>query len=333
MDIDLDSIISRLLALRDQPFGIRSNLKTEEITTLCDLVLPLFQKEPTLLEVTPPLTVLGDIHGQFRDLLRIFDKTEKKPPEHKLLFLGDYVDRGDQGIETVCLLFAWKIKYPDKVYMLRGNHEVAAVNRMYGFHQECTQLHGNKLWAKFQDVFKWLPFAAVIQDKIFCVHGGISPDLKSLDDIRNIKRPIDIPDDSLMNDLVWSDPEPDIEMWEQSTRMTSWVWGLAPAREFMDKCEFDLICRGHQAVMNGYEFPFAPDQSVLTLFSAPNYCYEYENRGAVLHVDENLYCSFTILEPIKWKEEEEIVSGERPAPPPTEGCEGQDDIMMFQVAD
>ena len=117
MDIDIDGIIARLLALRDQPFGVRCNLKLEEIMTLCDLVLPLFQKEPTLLEVAPPLTVLGDIHGQFRDLLRIFDMTKKKPPEHRLLFLGDYVDRGDQGIETVCLLFAWKIKYPDKVYM------------------------------------------------------------------------------------------------------------------------------------------------------------------------------------------------------------------------
>lgn len=331
MEIDIDNIIQRLLALKDAPFGQRADLKVEEIKELCVRVQRLFEAEPTLLEVTPPLTIVGDIHGQFHDLLRLFDAT-KYPPETRFLFLGDYVDRGDQGIEVCCLLFCYKIKYPDRVFMLRGNHECRLTTINYGFQAECRERNtSGELWKEFLKVFQWLPIAAIVQKKIFCVHGGIAPGLRSLDLIKNIKRPTEIPEEGLLTELVWSDPDPDIDEWCESDRGIGWCFGAEAVAQFLEKFDFDLICRAHQAVMNGYEFPFLGNQSLLTLFSAPNYCYEYDNRGAVLHVDDKLLCSFTIIEPKHWKEEEPIVIGERPATPPREGSEAQEDISMFQV--
>ncbi|VAH02442.1 unnamed protein product [Triticum turgidum subsp. durum] len=236
----------------------------------------------------------GDIHGQFVDLLRLFD-LGGYPPTSTYVFLGDYVDRGKQSLETICLLLAYKIRYPDKVFLLRGNHEDAKINRVYGFYDECKRRFNVRLWKIFSDCFNCLPIAALIDDKILCMHGGLSPELTNLDQIKDIERPAEIPDYGLLCDLLWSDPSPDGEGWGESDRGVSCTFGADMLIEFLEKNDLDLICRAHQVVEDGYEF-FA-QRRLVTIFSAPNYCGEFDNVGALLSIDENLMCSFQILKP------------------------------------
>lgn len=139
----------------------------------------------------PPQQICGDIHGQYYDLLRLFEYGGF-PPEANYLFLGDYVDRGKQSLETICLLLAYKIKYPENFFILRGNHECASINRIYGFYDECKRRYNIKLWKTFTDCFNCLPIAAIIDEKIFTMHGGLSPDLNSMEQIRRVMRPTDV---------------------------------------------------------------------------------------------------------------------------------------------
>ncbi|XP_012837663.1 PREDICTED: serine/threonine-protein phosphatase PP1 [Erythranthe guttata] len=237
----------------------------------------------------------GDIHGQYQDLLRLFDYGGY-PPSANYLFLGDYVDRGKQSLETICLLLAYKIMYPDKIFLLRGNHEDAKINRIYGFYDECKRRFNVRLWKIFTDCFNCLPVSALIDDKILCMHGGLSPELTNLDQIKDITRPTDIPDSGLLCDLLWSDPDPRIHGWSDSDRGVSCIFGPDAVADFLQTNELDLICRGHQVVEDGYEF-FAK-RRLVTLFSAPNYGGEFDNAGALLSVDESLVCSFEILKPL-----------------------------------
>lgn len=325
----ITKIKDKLLALRDYQPGTSAGLSVDEINLLCSTVKQIYLDQPILLELRPPLTVCGDVHGQFHDLLRLFDQGSY-PPESNYLFMGDYVDRGRQSIETVCLLFCYKIMYPNNFFMLRGNHECSYINRLYGFYEDCLQHYNFKVWRTFGEVFNCLPIAAIIDDKIFCIHGGISPRLNSLDDIRSLQRPIEVPEEGLLCDLLWSDPSNEVDTWEENDRGTSVCFGVDPVKNFLQQFGFDLICRAHQAVMNGYEFPFFPDQSLVTIFSAPNYCYEFENKGAILKVDENLFCTFSHIEPMKY-EEEMFVNPSRPGTPPRSGNQDEEEPNFISL--
>jgi len=187
----------------------------------------------------------GDIHGQYQDLLRLFEYGGY-PPSANYLFLGDYVDRGRQSLETICLLLAYKIRHPDKIYLLRGNHEDAKINRIYGFYDECKRRFNVRLWKIFTDCFNCLPVSALIDEKILCMHGGLSPELEHLGQIKEIQRPTEIPDNGLLCDLLWSDPDARVEGWSDSDRGVSCTFGPDKVAEFLDKNDLDLICRGHQ---------------------------------------------------------------------------------------
>ena len=187
----------------------------------------------------------GDIHGQYSDLLRLFEYGGY-PPEANYLFLGDYVDRGKQSIETICLLLAYKIKYPENFFLLRGNHECASINRIYGFFDECKRRFNVRIWKIFTECFNCLPVAALIDDKILCMHGGLSPELKNMDQIRSIARPVDVPDHGLLCDLLWSDPDKEIEGWGENDRGVSYTFGADKVAEFLQKHDLDLVCRAHQ---------------------------------------------------------------------------------------
>ena len=234
------------------------------------------------------------MHGQYYDLLRLFEYGGF-PPDANYLFLGDYIDRGKQSLETVCLLLAYKIKYPENFFLLRGNHECASINRIYGFYDECKRRHGIRLWKIFTDCFNCLPIAALVDDKILCMHGGLSPELNKILTINNIVRPTDVPDTGLLCDLLWSDPDKEVTDWGDNDRGVSFTFSEDIVRKFNNKNEIDLICRAHQVVEDGYEF-FCQRQLV-TLFSAPNYCGEFDNCGAMMSIDETLMCSFQILKP------------------------------------
>jgi len=282
-----------LLPLAEKP-GSTVNLTADEVTWLIDEATTICVNQPALLELEAPIQIVGDIHGQFHDLLRLFEHCGF-PPDANYLFLGDYVDRGKNGLECICMLLAYKIKYPENFFLLRGNHECASINRIYGFYDECKRRYNIKMWKKFQDVFNVLPFAALIDEKIFCIHAGLSPDLNSPEQIKRIMRPTDVPDSGLLCDLLWSDPEADISGWAENDRGVSYTFGADVVSKFLQKHDYDLIVRAHQVVEDGYEF-FA-DRQLVTIFSAPNYCGEFDNAGAVMAVDESLMCSFRILKP------------------------------------
>jgi serine/threonine-protein phosphatase PP1 catalytic subunit len=289
---DVDVILAKLLEVRGQRPGKYVSLEEAEIKFLCTRSRDIFFKQPMLLELDAPIKICGDIHGQFYDLLRIIDHGGP-PPQSSYLFLGDYVDRGKYSMETICLLLAYKVKYPDHFFLLRGNHECASINRIYGFYDECKRRYNIKLWKSFTDCFNCLPICAVIEDKIFCCHGGLSPDLNSLDQIRRLMRPTDVPDTGLICDLLWSDPDKELVGWAESDRGVSYRFGPDVVAKFLQKHDLDLVCRAHQVVEDGYEF-FAKRQLV-TLFSAPNYCGEFDNAGAMMSVDDTLMCSFQVF--------------------------------------
>ncbi|KAF3955697.1 hypothetical protein CMV_019110 [Castanea mollissima] len=293
----LDALIERLLEGRKSR-GKRIQLAESEIRQLCITAKEVFLRQPILLELEAPVNVCGDIHGQFPDLLRLFEYGGF-PPHANYLFLGDYVDRGKQSIETICLLLAYKIKYPDNFFLLRGNHECASINRIYGFYDECKRRFSVRLWKIFTESFNCLPVAAVIDEKILCMHGGLSPEMERLDQIRAIQRPVDVPDQGLLCDLLWADPDRDIKGWGENDRGVSYTFGADKVTEFLKKHDLDLICRAHQVVEDGYEF-FA-ERQLVTIFSAPNYCGEFNNAGALMSVDASLLCSFQILKPWKGK--------------------------------
>ena len=250
--------------------------------------------QPVLLELEAPIKICGDVHGQFYDLLRILE-FGGYPPDSNYLFLGDYVDRGKQSLETICLLLAYKIKYPENFFMTRGNHECSSINRIYGFYDECKKRFSIKLWKTFTDCFNCLPVAAILDDKIICMHGGLGPDLDKIDRIRNIIRPTDVPERGLLGDLLWSDPDESSNGFGSNERGVSVVFNGKIVQSFLKNNDLDLICRAHQVVEEGYEF-FA-DRKLVTVFSAPNYCGEFDNAGAMMSVSENLNCSFQILKP------------------------------------
>ena len=315
----LNNIIKKLLSIEKCHIGTSAGLEISEIQQLCQKSREIFLEQPILLELRPPLTVVGDIHGQYYDLLRIFNKCGY-PPKTNYLFLGDYVDRGYQSIECICLLFAYKIKYPLNFFLLRGNHECFYINREFGFYDECVSHYSIRIWQMFCDVFNCLPVCSIIDETIFCVHGGISPSLTSLDQILEYdsQRPFSIQDSGIICDFEWSDPSNEVDEWEENDRGASYVFGHKPLQEFLKKFNFDLVVRAHQAIMSGYDFPFS-DHSLLTIFSAPNYCNEYNNKGAVLQINEELICSFCTFKPIHYDSDE--ITG-RPGTPPRGTSDG-----------
>ncbi|KAG2695241.1 hypothetical protein I3760_07G005900, partial [Carya illinoinensis] len=277
----LDDIINRLLGYRQVRAGRQVQLMETEIRQLCTVSREIFLQQPNLLEVEAPIKICGDIHGQYPDLLRPFEYGGF-PPNANYLFLGDYVDRGKQSLETICLLLAYKIKYLENFFLLRGNHECASMNQRYGFYDECKRRFNTRLWKVFTNCFNCLPVAALIDKKIIVLTW-------------ELPRPSDVPDSGLLCDLLWSDPDGDVKGWATNDRGVSYTFGADSVSEFLMKNDMDLVCRAHQVVEDGYEF-FA-DRQLVTIFSAPNYCGEFDNAGAMMSVDENLTCSFQILKP------------------------------------
>jgi serine/threonine-protein phosphatase PP1 catalytic subunit len=272
---------------------------TEEIVKfVCKESTKIMRQQNVCLELSSPVVVCGDIHGQFTDLKSIFRKFGQ-PPETPYLFLGDYVDRGDKSIEVILLLLSLKVKNPYHIFLLRGNHECSMVNEHYGFKNECERIFGKKkgieIWLEINAVFQWMPLAAVIQDKILCLHGGLSPELKTLSQLRAIKREqiYNIPDSGLVCDILWSDPEKSGDPWSPSDRGVSYFFNPVVVADFCKKNDLDLICRAHQLVDNGYEF-FC-EKKMITVFSAPNYCGNCGNKGAVLKIDRDLNCEIHII--------------------------------------
>ena len=290
----VEKMLNKLLSAKTAKPRTLINFDLSDIEKLCYLAREVFLQQPMLVETTAPLVICGDTHGQFYDLLKIFEVCGF-PPNKRYLFLGDYVDRADQSIETICLLLCYKIKFPNDFYLLRGNHEDSSINRIYGFYDECKRRYTPRLWKTFAGVFNCMPVAALVEQQILCMHGGISPELYDLQQINKLERPSSTPDYGLMCDLMWADPDVDVTGWAESDRGVSFVFGYQVIKEFNKQFDLSLIVRGHQVVEDGYEFH--ANRNLVTVFSAPNYCGEFDNAGGIMTIDEEMVCSFKIIKP------------------------------------
>jgi serine/threonine-protein phosphatase 4 catalytic subunit len=197
---------------------------------------------------------------------------------------GDFVDRGFHSVETFLLLLALKVRYPDRMTLIRGNHESRQITTVYGFYDECVRKYGSaSVWRYCTEVFDYLALTAVVDGKVLCVHGGLSPSISDLDQVRLIDRKQEVPHEGSMCDLLWSDPD-DTLGWALSPRGAGWLFGPDVAKAFNHRNNINFIARAHQLVLEGYKEMF--DGGVVTVWSAPNYCYRCGNVASILEINE-----------------------------------------------
>jgi len=284
MPFNVDEFIERLSNCK--------SLKEDEIEILCSRVSDILAREPNIIKLKAPITICGNIHGQFKDLLKIF-KLGGPCAEINYLFLGNYSNRGYDTIETVSLLFSLKLRYPDRITLLRGNHDSANISQVHGFYDESVSKYQSPIvWSNIAMAFNYLPIAAVINDKIFCVSGGLSPDLTLLEDMDPLQRVSDIPPTGIICDIMWSDPD-DILGWQLSPRGAGYLFGEDVTKQFMRTNNLNLIVRAHQFCIQGYKKMFGG--TVVTVWSAPNYCYTAGNLASILELGENLSENYKVF--------------------------------------
>lgn len=309
----LDSIIESIVVNKNEPDPKWTAFVEADLKKLTMLAREAFLASPMLLRVEPAINICGDIHGQLQDLLRLFE-TNGYPPQQRYLFMGDLVDRGKYNLEVISLLFAYKLRYPDSVHLLRGNHEDESLTRVYGFMDECKRRYSMGLWKAYVNAFDCMPLAAVVGSKIFCVHGGISPSMRLISEIDEISRPCPVGSSGLKTDLLWADPDPtgSVRAYAPNVeRGCSFMFGKEAVNDFLTTNGLDLLCRAHEVAEDGYQFNF--DRKVVTVFSAPNYSDAYTNSAAVLRVSESLLLSFSVLKP-KSKLQKELASPRKASP-------------------
>lgn len=268
-------------------------LPERDLRILCEKLKEILIEESNVQPISAPVTICGDIHGQFYDLLELFNKGGEIP-NTRYVFMGDFVDRGYHSVETFQYLMCLKLKWPNCITLLRGNHETRQTSTVYGFYDETIRKYGNaNPWKYCTEVFDYLGIAAIIEGKIFCVHAGLSPDIKTLDQIRLFERRMEIPHEGPFCDLMWSDPE-DIETWALSPRGAGWLFGSRVTTEFNHINDLELIARAHQLVMTGYKYWFK-EENLITVWSAPNYCYRCGNVASILSINANMERKFDIF--------------------------------------
>ncbi|XP_058801857.1 serine/threonine-protein phosphatase 5 [Phymastichus coffea] len=252
-------------------------------------VKALFMAQPSLVDITVPennkFTICGDVHGQYYDLLNIFELNGIPSESNPYLFNGDFVDRGSFSVECIFTLFGFKLLYPNHFFMSRGNHESATMNHMYGFEGEVKAKYTAQMADLFTEVYNWLPLAHCINRRVLVMHGGLfSRDDVTLDEIRKIDRNRQPPDEGPMCELLWSDPQPQMGR-AASKRGVGVQFGPDVTHQFLQLNKLDYIVRSHEVKQEGYEV--AHDGKCITVFSAPNYCDTMGNQGAFITLNGN----------------------------------------------
>ncbi|KAL6499709.1 Serine/threonine-protein phosphatase bsl2 [Orobanche gracilis] len=313
--MSINSVPKKVLAHLLKPRGWKPPVRRQflldcnEIADLCDSAERIFASEPSVLQLKAPIKIFGDLHGQFGDLMRLFDEYGSPSTAGDIayidyLFLGDYVDRGQHSLETITLLLALKVEHPHQIHLIRGNHEAADINALFGFRIECIERMGERdgiwAWHRINRLFNWLPLAALIEKKIICMHGGIGRSINHVEQIENIQRPIAMEAGSIvLMDLLWSDPTENdsVEGLRPNARGPGLVtFGPDRVMEFCNNNELQLIVRAHECVMDGFE-RFAQGH-LITLFSATNYCGTANNAGAILVLGRDLVVVPKLIHPL-----------------------------------
>lgn len=313
--MSINSVPKKILAYLLKPRGWKPPVRRQffldcnEIAELCDHAERIFSREPSVLQIRAPVKIFGDLHGQFGDLMRLFDEYGAPSTAGDItyidyLFLGDYVDRGQHSLETITLLLALKVEYPHNVHLIRGNHEAADINALFGFRIECIERMGERdgiwAWHRINQLFNWLPLAALIEKKIICMHGGIGRSINHVEQIENLQRPITMEAGSVvLMDLLWSDPTENdsVEGLRPNARGPGLVtFGPDRVMEFCNHNDLQLIVRAHECVMDGFE-RFAQGH-LITLFSATNYCGTANNAGAILVLGRDLVVVPKLIHPL-----------------------------------
>ena len=278
MSFDVDKLLD---------LALKSTLLDElTIKLICLKAKDIFMDEENVIKINSPVSLVGDVHGQFHDLIEIF-KIGGELPFTNYLFLGDYVDRGAYSIETIWLLILFKLKYPQRINLLRGNHETRQITQVYGCYAECQRKFGGpNVWKYITDLFDYLPIAAIIDDTMFCVHGGLSPFIQKIDQIKDIDRIREIPHEGPFADLMWSDPDEMVDGFKLSNRGAGYNFGASIVKRFLHWNKIEKIYRAHQLCMEGYKIDF--DGTMNTVWSAPNYWYRFGNLASILEMDEYL---------------------------------------------
>jgi len=293
-DLAIEEVIDKCLEAKGAKPGKLVNIAEGQLMALCTKARETFLSQSALVELEAPLKICGDVHGQYHDLLRLFEYGGF-PPESNYLFLGDYVDRGYFSVECVSLLFCLKVRYRERISILRGNHESRQITQIYGFFDECNRKYNTQaVWKCFTDLFDYIPLTALVENKIFTQHGGLSPNILDLDDVRKVDRVQEVPHEGPMCDLLWSDPD-DRLGWGVSPRGAGYTFGQDISEKFNQSNGLTLIARAHQLIMEGYNW--CHDKQVVTIFSAPNYCYRCGNQAAVMEIDENMDYTFVQFDP------------------------------------
>lgn len=320
----------------------------EKVIQLAAQAEEIIKNQPMVLRVDSPIKIFGDIHGQYSDLMRFFDlwgapynsyeQEDGDIESWDYLFLGDFVDRGNHSLETICLLLALKIQYPQQIHLIRGNHEDRWINNSFGFFEECEfRLNENSsdeysVFNRMNRLFEYLPLAAIIDNSILCLHGGIGATLKKIDQIEKLTRPLDVVHDvetdkqRLVVDILWSDPtdnDQELGIHENVIRDPQGTGNIVKfgpdiVAEFLAANNLCKIIRAHECVMDGME-RFAGGQ-LITVFSATDYCGKHKNAGAVLFLKKNLEITPKLIYPqnlsqSNWIESEESMSKRPPTPP------------------
>ncbi|EAX85289.1 Ser/Thr protein phosphatase, putative [Trichomonas vaginalis G3] len=279
-------------------FSLDHNTNTEQITVprlkktdLIDLLRKckeIFRIEPTLLRLEGDFNIIGDIHGNLKDLLRIISFTGLQM-SIGFVFLGDYVDKGDLSIESIVLILAMKLAYPTKVFMIRGNHEFDNMNNEYGFKKQVFEVYDDDVYEAFHDCFSCIPLAALVNQEHLCMHGGLGPGFVSLNQIEQIERPIFSVDtetkfSQILDSILWSDPSEMIQQYTNNNRGKGFVYGGSAVNKFLQNNNLKTIIRSHQCV-DGYKELF--DGGLITVFSSSCYSKNPVNRCGLLQIIRN----------------------------------------------
>lgn len=275
-------------------------ISQELLFDLIERAADIFDREPNLLKLDDPITVVGDIHGQYWDLLKLID-VGGAVGETRYLFLGDYVDRGSFSVEVMSFLLACKVAHPTRIFMLRGNHECRQMTAFFNFREECEYKYDLSIYNAFMEAFDTLPLGALINNKYFACHGGISPELTKISQIAEIDRMREPPKDGIFCDLIWADPNgkedtegaPKVATHFQpnDARGCSYFFSAESAAKFLKKNNLLCVIRAHEAQAEGYKMhktnPATGFPGVITVFSAPNYCDSYKNKAAILKFENS----------------------------------------------